>query len=108
MLNSNGSAGGGAGLSGNVAATVHSTFTKVNIPAGQYWLAFTGTSAGSITSVAYSSISEAIALSSAISGASIGWTTTTSATAGILPTGTLAGLTTETATDFAPVVFFAN
>ena len=112
VLNSNGSAGGGSGLSVTTTGVLKNTFAEVAIPAGMYFLAFTGdvtAGAGSIGDLGYLALNEssAITLSNSFSGGSIAWTTTTSATGGILPTGTLGGLATEGAEDYAPLVFFA-
>jgi hypothetical protein len=110
ILNSNGSGFGGAGLSGATAGVKSATFTKVTIPAGQYLLAWTGNSSGAITSLAYAIAGSANTtvmdtLANAVNGEY--FTSSDSATAGILPSSlTIAHLTKGTGGFDPPMSWF--
>jgi hypothetical protein len=111
ILNSNGAAFGGAGLNGSTSGVKSSTFTLVNIPAGQYYLAWTGQTGGTLGSVNYQIFSTSnstvqAAISAAVNGSE--FQDSDSATSGILPSSiTLAHLSASSGFD-PPVVWFAN
>lgn len=111
ILNTNGSAFGGTGIDGTSIGVKSKTFTRVNIAAGQYYLAWTGKTTGTLASVAYQIASAAnqntfTGIAAGVNG--FAFLDSDSATNGILPSSlTIAHLSASTGVD-PPATWFGS